>query len=109
MWKIYTVRDGISKIQAPTVKLNPQLLTNILQGVNLQDDGMIDSIAADCIIQDVLFGEIVYGIGADGRNRHVLTVNAADRSIARSLKGPSAQRNRRKPRNDSSDRTRTSH
>ena len=49
------------KIQGGTVKINPQVLADILLGDNLNDAGVIDSTAADCIIQAGLFGEIVYG------------------------------------------------
>ncbi len=55
------IRKGIEKIQNNEVNINKDILESIVTGNLTNDASEIDSDGADCIVQVVLFGEIVYG------------------------------------------------
>ena len=56
-----TIEAGIAKVKESGFLINSGVLSDILIGDNNDDGGDVDSIAADCIVQAGLFGEVIYG------------------------------------------------
>jgi len=55
------IERGIARILTPSFQINPALRRLIAGAVAEFDSGNIDAEAADVIVQDAVFGEIVYG------------------------------------------------
>jgi hypothetical protein len=55
------IARGINLILKGEVKLNSEIKDWIAKDSRLNECGMIDACAADCIVQAGLFGKIVYG------------------------------------------------
>ena len=56
-----TVEKGIAKIKTREIRLNREIVAEVLLGDRDPKYADIDATAADCIIQAGLFGDIVYG------------------------------------------------
>lgn len=56
-----TIARGINKILSPDFQINDEIRQWIRDDNRDNDGCMIDSTAADCIVQAALFGRLVYG------------------------------------------------
>jgi hypothetical protein len=55
------IKRGLEKLLSGNVQVGSQIMGYIMQSLGDGDAGMIDAIAADCIVQAGLFSEVRYG------------------------------------------------